>query len=248
MEESMKKVLILFFIVIVLTGFMAADYYVKQNTHTDAFNAMGKDTPAKDVISETWIGENMIVSVSEDKTTIMDLKAKVVYHINHGNKTYVKMTLPINLEKYMGSAAKQTKAMMGKMKFSVTHKPDKKKIGKWNCHLYVGKLEMMGGMVKVDMNMWVTKDIPFDLKMMKKFSDVVMNLGGGFGGKEMISEFKKIDGYQIYSDMSVGAMGVNMKMKVKVLEITKKPAPVGLYTVPKDYKEVKTLPAPKGMM
>ena len=125
----MKKIAILFFILIFVSGFICADYLVKTKNHSDATSMMGTESPAKDTISQTWIGKNVIAIVSDSSTMITDLNKKVMYAINHGDKSYVEMSLPLNIDNYLGEQAKQMKMMMAGMTATVTPtKESKRKI------------------------------------------------------------------------------------------------------------------------
>lgn len=242
----MKKLSILLFVLICLTGFLVADYYVKQTTHTDAFNMMGKETPAKDIISETWLENDKYAVVSKSTSTIIDVGKKVIFMINHDDRTYVEMTLPLEIEKYLGDQAKQTRMMMAGMTATVTPTEEKKKIDKWNCQAYDVKMSM-GGMMEMNMKVWTTKDVPFDLKKIKKLQKISMELSGTLGGEKILKEFEKIDGFQIYSEIEVKVMGQSIKTTSKVSEIGKKTSPAGTYSIPSGYTKTEKLPLKRNM-
>ena len=56
-----------------------------------------------------------------------------------------------------------------------------------------------------------------------------------------ITEFMKINGYQVASEMTMNMMGANMKVTSQVVEITKKDAPAGVYSVPAGFTKKDTL-------
>ncbi len=242
----MKKIAILFFILIFVSGFVCADYLVKTNNHKDASSMMGSEQPASDTMSQTWIGKNVIAIISDTNTMITDLNKKVMYAINHGDKSYVEMSLPLNIDKYLGEQAKQMKMMMAGMTAVVAPTKESKKIGKWNCTAYDVKMSM-SGMVDVTIKMWTTKDVPFDFKMIQKMMKNIMQAQGGMAGDSLMKEMSKVDGFQIYSDVTVNAMGNTMKSNSKVIEIVKKSPPAGIYSVPAGYTKKETLPSQRGM-
>ncbi|MCK5220969.1 MAG: hypothetical protein KAR14_05265, partial [Candidatus Aminicenantes bacterium] len=56
-------------------------------------------------------------------------------------------------------------------------------------------------------------------------------------GDEVINEMKKIQGFQVKTEMTMTIMGQSVKITTDVLEISKKSPPAGLYTIPADYKK-----------
>lgn len=242
----MKKFSLVFLMLVILTGFITAEYYIKQNTHTDAYNMMGRDYPTKDIISETWLGDEKFAMVSENTTTILDTVNKVVFVINHQDKTYVEMPLPFKIENYLGEQAKQARMMMQSMTATVTPSGETRQIEKWDCKGYNVKMSM-GGMMEMDMKIWATLDVPFKLDTIKKLRNISMELSGTMGGEDLIREFDKIDGFQVASEIEVKVMGQSIKTTTKVIEINEKPAPAGVYQVPEGYQKSDTLPMRQGM-
>lgn len=242
----MKKLSLVLLIFLFFTGFAAADFYVKQNTHTDAYNMMGRDYPTKDIVSETWLGKDRFATVSENTTIIMDANEKVVYVINHQEKNYVEMPLPFKIENYLGEQAKQARMMMSGMTATVTPTGEQKKIGEWNCQGYDIKMSM-GGMMEMDMKVWATQDVPFDLDQVRKLRKISMELSGTMASDQLLKEFEKIDGFQVASEIEVKVMGQSINTTSKVVEIQKKSPPPNIYQVPLGYTKTDTLPMQQGM-
>jgi hypothetical protein len=84
-------------------------------------------------------------------------------------------------------------------------------------------MKMMMG--TINMSMWATKDVGFDLKA---YMDMYTNVSK-MGFIENIDEFKKIDGYPIQTDISMNMMGTTIKGYTKVVDISQKTAPPGTY-------------------
>jgi hypothetical protein len=53
----MKRLILVLILLAFTFSFLTADVYIKQKTHTDAFKMMNQEQPAKDVITEQWIGK-----------------------------------------------------------------------------------------------------------------------------------------------------------------------------------------------
>ena len=234
----MKKLLLILSLVALTTAFLCADVYIKTKTHTDAFEMMGQKTPAKDTFTEQWIGKDKFAQTMGNMSTILHLSQKKVFIIMHGTKTYLEVSLPLDMSKLM---PEQMAQMMGSMKINVTVNPDgqTKTIGKWNCNGFDVVMDIQFMMpMKMKMKIWSTKDVPFDWKAFKdKMYPVVMkatSMRMPFGD-EVVKEFQKITGFQVATEMSMNMMGSEMKMNSQVLEITNKTAPAGTYSVPAGY-------------
>jgi hypothetical protein len=208
----------------------AADYYIKQISHTDAFAMMGQEQPARDDTIHMWLGDDKMSIDMQQMKIIIDLGKDVMYWINHQNKSYVEMTLPLDLDKYFPAQIMQ---MMGDVSMTVDASGDKQKFGSWNCAGYDVTMNIM--MMEMKQKIWASTDVPFDWKgysqkMMPKLSQAMMRLGD-----ESLKEMLKIEGFQIRTETTMNMMGSDMKSWQQVQEITKKDAPAGTYTAPEGY-------------
>jgi hypothetical protein len=227
----MKKILTFVAILAVAALSLSADVYIKSKSHTDAMSIMGQNTPAKDDLTEEWISENALAHNGKDQGFIVDLKANMMYIINHANKSYVVTTLPLDYAKILPP---QMAAMAGMMTMTATVTPgvEKKKIGNWNCSLYNMNMSIMG--MAMPMKIWASTDVPFDTK---KYAVVFSHFLKGKMRLDdaSVKEFQKIQGFQIATEMNAEIMGAKMHTSSEVQEIALKPAPAGVYSAPKDY-------------
>ncbi len=229
----MKKTLMIIFVVcFLMTSAFAAEVYIKQNIHTDAFSMMGRNQPAKDQVNHIWLGDNRMAMHGEEQSIIIDLDKKVMDMIQHQNKTYVEMTLPLDIDKYWPAQMSQ---MFQNMTVSVSPTGETQKVGQWNCKGYDVTMNMM--MMEMKLKVWASTDVPFDWKsynekMMPQMTQAMMRLG-----EDAVKEFSKIEGYQIKTEMSMNIGGAAMKTTSEVVEITKKSAPAGTYSAPAGYEK-----------
>ncbi len=234
----MKKTLTVLAIIVVAAISLHADIYIKTKTHTDAMSVMGQNTPARDDVSESWIGDKVFATVTPEQTMIIDLTKNVAFMINPKSKTYVETPLPLDFSKILPP---QAAAMAGMLKMTATVTPttETKKIGTWNCTGYDVNLTIMGMAMK--MRSWVSADVPFD------FADFNAKFMGNMLKGQMrlddasAMEFAKMKGYQIASDMTGDIMGAKMHTATEVMEITKKSPPAGAYSVPAGFTKTATL-------
>jgi hypothetical protein len=242
----MKKLILVLVLTVFSFALLHADVYIKTNTHTDAFDMMGTKQPAKDEVSEQWIGKDKFANVSPQQTIVMDLGNKKMYFIYNTTKTYVEAALPLDITKLLPAQAAQ---MMSMMKITVKVSPtgETKKIGKWNCAGYDVNMDMT--MMQMKMKTWTTTDVPFDWKSFsEKMMGSVRAATMPFLDEKSMAEFKKIKGFQVAVDISMSMMGQNMNSNTRVLDIDpNKEAPAGIYSVPAGYTKQDKLTMRQGM-
>jgi hypothetical protein len=234
----MKKLILVLTLIVFTAVFLCADVYIKSKTHNEAFEMMGQKQPARDRFTEQWIGKDKFAQNMENMSTILDLVKNKVFIVMHGTKTFLEVSLPLDMSKLM---PEQMAQMMKSMKINVTVTPNNqtKTIGKWNCKGYDAVMDIQFMMpMKMEMKIWATTDVPFDWKSFRdKMYPVVMKASSmqmPFGD-EVVKEFQKVKGFQVAMEMSMNMMGTEMKMNTQVVEITNKAAPAGTYSVPAGY-------------
>ncbi len=226
----MKKALSIVFIAGFAVAFANADTLIRQTSHTDAVTMMGQTQPARDDTQEIWIGQDQMATVTKDMTIIVDTNRKVLDMVNHSKKTYVEMTLPLDMSQYLPPQMAQ---MMAATKVTVTPKGLTQQINQWNCDGYEVVMDM--GMMKMKMMVWATTNVPFDwAKVQENLSSQVMKASMRLTDAAM-AEFKKIKGFQIKADVGIEIMQSQINASTVVNEISSKPAPAGIYAVPADY-------------
>lgn len=236
----MKKLFLILLLTVLSFALLNADVYVKSNTHTSAFEMMGQKQPAKDEVSEVWMSKDKFATIMKQQTIIMDMSKKKLFFIFHSTKSYLETELPLDITKLLPP---QAAGMMSMMKTTATVTPtgETKKIGKWNCNGY--DVDMNMTMMQMKMKVWASTDVPFDWKAYsEKMMSVVMKSTMPFLDDKVMDEFKKIKGYQVAADMTNSIMGQTMTVNVRVLEISEKAAPAGVYAVPAGYAKTDKLP------
>ena len=228
----MKKYLFILILIILTTGLVTADVYIKQKIHTDAISMMGQNQPAVDDFSEIWFTENKLAMHSPGMSVVVDMAKKVLLMVNLEGKTYVEMEIPVDFSKYIPDEMAQMAQMM--LNTSVTVQPtgESMTINNWKCDGYDVNMDMV--MFQMKTKVWASKDVPFDWKeLMDKYlemSKVMLRLND-----QSIQEMAKIDGYQIKSETTINMMGSDINSYQEVVEISQKAAPAGAYAVPEGF-------------
>ncbi len=232
--------IVFLFLLLFSLNFLKAELYIKTQSHTDGFEMMGQKSPAKDDTSEQWIGDNRMLHSRLDQSSLIDLEKNRVYIIYHKTKTYVETTLPLNMKKLM---PQEMLAMlsMWKIQAEVTPTAETKKIGEWNCKGY--KIDITMGMMSMEMKTWATEDVPFDWKSFtsKMYPTLLQASIGQHMDEATLNQYKKIEGFQVATSVTIKIMNQEIKSSSKVVEISTKPAPPGIFAIPAGYKKQDTL-------
>jgi hypothetical protein len=231
----MKKFIAVFALLFVASLSLSADIYIKTKTHQDAMAMMGQTTPAKDSVSEQWIGDDMFAQVTPDQSMIINVKKNMAWIINHKAKNYIETPLPLDMSKLLPPEAAAFAGMM-KMTATVSATNETKKIGQWNCQGYTMNMSVMG--MNISTKVWASTDVGFDATAFNaKFMGNIMK-GQMMLDDASIKEFGKIKGYQIMTEADM----FGAKTTTEVVEISpKKTAPAGIYALPAGYTKTTSL-------
>ncbi len=236
-----------------LTGLATADTYMRQATHTDAFQMGNQQQPAKDDTATIWIGkERMCLLQSDGNSVILDAKTQTVYLIDNATKSYAvhdinqiaKMTKDLmdttSIANDTSAAAQQKRAalaMISAITVTVTPSEETKKIRNWNTKKYLVEINMPVMNTKAEM--WTTTDFNIDYDMYSLLNNAFKVEMPGFGS--VMEQMKKVKGVPVSSVAQVSFMGMNMKATSELLQAEDKAAPAGTFEVPAGYKKVESL-------
>ncbi len=219
-----------------LISLVHADTFIKSEHHTDSFTMMGQTSPAKDEVITTWIGKGRYRQDGAGGITFIIRKdKKKMYHINHNEKKYAAVDLPVDWNKLMPPKAEQFSAQMRQMfkvTAVVTDTGETKNIRGWRCRKYIVNFQ---GMMSMKSEIWATKDIKIDYGAYREFSKSVMSMNPMF--KDAANEMTKVEGYTVSSAGIMNMMGSDMKTAMDVVEVSEKRAPPGTYDPPAGYEK-----------
>ncbi len=205
-----------------------ADTMITMKSHSDPV----MNQPAKDETTTMWVGKGRLARLGGDSSFIVRADQKKLYMLDITGKTYSEIDLPIDLTKYFPPEMQaQIGAMLPQMKMTVKLTPtdQAKKIGNWNTKLYKAEIANAMGM-KMDIDMWVTKDIAIDLAAYKDLSNSLQGLQLGF--EDVAKEMAKLDGISVLTEITMSIMGNTVKSREEIVSAETKAAPAGTYDVP----------------
>jgi len=226
-----------------------ADIYIKQMNHTDGFSVMGQSQPAKDDVFVTWMGMDMArLDHGEETSIIIRLDKNQMIMINHAEKSFTETAIggknDILSNALTGAGmtdeeqAQAKKMMEGfsqmmKASVSVTETGESQKIKGWNCQKFDLTMNMMG-MTSTGV-IWATEDIKIDYELYRNLTYSLM--GQMSGMEDLMKEMNKIKGIVVLQESTMSMMGSEVKSTQELLEVSDKPAPAGIYTVPAGYEK-----------
>jgi len=230
----MRKAIIFVLLSAIALPLFSGDFYIEQKSHTDPMTVMGQEQPAQDSVQKSWIGDNKFAQHSQEMSFIFDKEKESLFWIMHGEKSYVEMKPPYDLNQYLPEQmAQMMGAVMSSIVVTVTPKEETKKIGDWNCAGYQMDMTVMG--MTTNIEVWATVDVPFDWKMVNEellaiYQKIQMRLNDA-----AMEEMKKIQGYWVSSETTVNVMQMKIRSITEVVEISQKDAPAGTFDVPEGY-------------
>ncbi len=229
----MTRLFAVLLMILLIPAFASADIYVKSSNHTDPVSVAGQNQPAKDTVTEQWIGDGKVAAISAANTMILDLAKNVQYIVNHKTKTYIETPLPMDLASLLPP---ELSGMLQSLKMTATVTPanTKRTVGTRSCSEYDVSLTM--SILPLKVKVCATTDVPFDIKRYtEKILPSLQKVQMIGLDDASIKELAKIEGMWIASDTSAEMMGAKIHSTMEVTEITEKSAPAGIYSVPAGY-------------
>lgn len=220
--------------IVVAAGTAAADTKVVQQHHQDGFSMMGQTQPATDEEHVTWIGDGRLRLDQGSTSSIVALDENTLYLIDHDDRTYTEVELPIDIDSLLPPGmADQVKAMM-QFEFTVTPTEETKKVGEWQATRY--DLTMTSGMANMTSVLWASTETPIDVAAYVDLYSRLISLQPGMEG--MVEQLRRVDGFvveqetttsmKVMGDQTVGSSNL-------VTSIESVDAPADTYRPPSDY-------------
>jgi hypothetical protein len=223
--RSLRSLACLLVLVLAVTS-AGADTKIVQNIHTGS--VMGQ--PAMDQTSTMWFAKDKLRTDSDTGSFIVRQDKEQLFFINHGDKSYSEIELPLDFSKIL---PEEMAGMLESMQFTATVTPheETRTIGEWKAHRY--DVKMNNSMMEINQKLWVTKDLDFDYKVARDMASKLQSLQPGM--TDMLEEFAKIDGFQIMMEGSMQIMGATVEMTMTTVSIETSGVPEGGYDVPEGY-------------
>lgn len=220
-----------------LTGTAGADTLLVLKAHQDAGVIAGQEQQAQDGTVELWIGDGRI-SRNDDEVKFV-LRSDEVVIVNHAERTYSVLELPVDLMKLLPPGMEQA-AEMWKAKAKVTPSEERRKIGEWNTRRYTIEVSNAMGLA-VRTEMWTTTELDIDVEAYHRLGRQMLALQPGTA--ELAAEMAKVEGFPVLQETTVDIRGGKVTTREELVSVAVKEPPADAYGPPEGY-ELTDLPMP----
>lgn len=201
---------------------VAADTLLTIKSHVQGLTMAG--SPDGEI--RIWVAGDMLRRDDGDATsTILRLDRNKLYVVNHQDKTYSELSLPLDLQKLGAS--------QDVLKTTVQVKPsnETKKIRSWSARrVEVGVSNAAG--LKLDGTLWVSKDVE-GYAALNRMAVSMAALQPG--GANLARQLEEIGGFPVVQETDVEMNGSRFKTREELVSVETKAAPAGLYEPPAGY-------------
>jgi len=213
----------------------AADRLITMKSHTDAMEMMGQKTPAQDENYLYWFGGDAIRHDTGKVSTILRFDRKQMIWINHDDKTYSVIDLPIDFKKLvppeMAPMMEQMATMMGgSAKVTPTDKTGS--FGGFDCKYY--RVDVNMSMMAMGMDMCLSDRMPVDYS---RYQSMVESQAALLPSTQWMKDLAKLQGFPVRTDSATTVMGKTFKSWQELVSSEEKAAPAGTYEPPAGYQE-----------
>ncbi len=213
----------------------AADRLITMKSHTDAMEMMGQKTPAQDENYLYWFGADAIRHDTGKVSTILRFDRKKMIWINHDDKTYSAIDLPIDFKKLvppeMAPMMEQMATMMGgSAKVLPTDKSGS--FGGFDCKFY--RVDVNMSMMNMGMDMCLSDQMPVDYT---RYQSMVESQAALLPSTQWMKDLAKLQGFPVRTDSATTVMGKTFKSWQELVSSEEKAAPAGTYEPPAGYQE-----------
>lgn len=214
-----------------LAGAAGADTLLTLKAHQDAFAIAGQQQDARDATVEVWIGDGQI-SRSDDQGKFVMRENQVVI-VNHRDRTYTVLDLPVDLAEMLPPGMEQ-QVEMWKIEAEVTPTEERREIGDWSARRY--DIEVTNPMgLAVSTEMWASTEVDIDFEAYHKLARQMLALQPGT--EDLVAEMSKVRGFPVLvvQETMVDGAGTTVKTREELVSVEKKEPPADAYGVPEGY-------------
>lgn len=216
------------------TAAAGADTLLTLRSHHDAFEVMGEKQEAKDTQIKIWLGADRMRRDEGDTSMIVRLDRKRLYILDHADKAYSEIALPVDFRKLLPGQeelAKQVEKMM-EVDAQVTPTQESQKIGQWNARKVQVSLKSAMGMT-ISSNVWISPEVP-GYRALNQMSSTLLALQPGTS--KWAAKLASLEGFPVLQEQDVSAVGARFKIREELLSAQEQAAPAGTYDLPGGYQ------------
>ncbi|MCZ7597890.1 MAG: DUF4412 domain-containing protein [Gammaproteobacteria bacterium] len=188
----------------------AADKVLTIANHTGRLLDDGPVHPAEDDTYTYWFGGDSIRYDMDETSVILRLDQKKFYFVNHDEKTYSTMTLPIDFEQLVGPEMAPMMQQMAQMMAAMTSVTPLDRSGSYAghaCKFY--RVDISMAMMQTSMEMCTTEELPIDYPKYRELALAQAELAANQAWMRDLAE--KLQGFPLRTDTTTTVMGKQMK-------------------------------------
>lgn len=175
---------------------------------------------------KVWIAADRLRRDDGDTSAILRMDQNKLYLVNHLDKTYNELPLPLDFKKLSMPGEEALKTVV-----QVTPTSETKKIRDWNTRKVKVVLSNAAGL-KLDTSLWVSTEIP----SYQAFTRMLVSLTAlQPGGVPLAKQMEQIEGIPVVQETDVTLDGSRFKTREELVSAETKDAPAGLYDPPAGY-------------
>lgn len=233
---SFRHIVLATAMVLATASLVSADTKIVQDVHQDALTVMGQSQPAVDNQRIIWLGDNRLRVDEGDSTFIVRADSGVLYMVNHAEKTFSTVEVPVDAEALLPpGVAEQMRSMM-QLQVEITPTDETKKVGDWTARRW--NMSMKTPMVSVESTLWATQDLDVDRAAYDRLFHQIVSLQPGTEG--LIEKLRAIEGFVVEQESVTkmqGAGDASMTRTEKTVSAESLEPPDGTYEPPADYSK-----------
>lgn len=175
-----------------------------------------------------WIAGDRLRRDDGDTSAILRMDQNKLFLVNHLDKTYNELTLPLDFKKLALAGEEALKTVV-----QVTPTSETKKIRDWSTRKVKVVLSNAAGL-KLDTTLWMSTDIP----SYQAFTRMLVSLTAlQPGGVPLARQMEQLEGIPVLQETDVTVEGGRFKTREELVSAETKDAPAGLYDPPAGYTQ-----------
>lgn len=214
-----------------------ADQVLTIAHHTDELSMMGQTTPAQDTTHTYWFADDATRYDMGDSSMILRLQEKKLYFLNHGEKNYAELDLPIDFEKLVGPEMAPMMEQMSKMMSAtvkVTPTDRSGEFGGYSCTFSTVEVSM--AMMQMTSDSCISKDLPIDYSRYQALAEAQAEM---LPNQDWVKEMTdKLQGFPVRTETTATVMGNETKSWQELRSVEERGAPAGHYEPPTGYQKI----------
>jgi hypothetical protein len=212
-----------------------ADSLLTVHTHVDAFAIAGKKQPAQDGQVRIWVGASAVRRDDGTTSAILRLDRNKLYLIDHEDKAYSALDVPVDLQRMVSDADRPVLAQLvaaTRVQVAVSGTSENKQIGRFAARRFDVVVSGSAGKV-FDSTVWASRDVP-GYEAANRIAASLAALQPG--SADWARELERLPGFPVLQETELEMTGAKVRSREELVAVESQAPPSG-YELPAGYKE-----------